>query len=59
VRGVQLLASSRQSFGPSAKNRPSAARCFSESRTAQAYLILALSRLVIVSIVAPLLYKIN
>ena len=59
ARGVQLLASSRQSFGPSAKKSPSAARCFSESRTAQAYLILAFSRLVIVSIVAPLLDKIN
>ena len=47
---VQPWASSRQSLGPSAKNRPSAVRSFSSSRRRQAYLILAFSRLVMVSI---------
>ena len=50
---VQPRASSRQSLGPSAKNRPSAVRSFSSSRRRQAYLILAFSRLVMVSIWHP------
>ena len=44
---------------PLGKNSPSAARCFSLSRSVQAYFTPALSRLVIISIVAPLSRKIN